>query len=183
MIEIPLTRGLVALIDDEDLDLVCWHNWHAWINKRSRSFYACTNLGHGTGNQYKVQLHRFIMGFPDVGIDHKNGNGLDCQKENLRLATHVENCRNKGKQANNTSGFKGVCRYVYWGQKKVTVRWLAYIEFGGRQKRKGGFRTAIAAALAYDTWAIEIFGEFARLNFPKSGIVAEGYNILPAQEN
>lgn len=79
--EIPLTRGRVALIDDEDLALVAAYKWNCSTNG-----YAVA----GTlvnGKKGSILMHRLIMGFPDSLIDHISGDKLDCRKANLRLCT------------------------------------------------------------------------------------------------
>lgn len=67
---------------------------------------------------------------------------------------------NIGIRKNNTSGFKGV---IF---KKKINKWKAQITFQGKYKSLGCFFCIVKAARAYDKAAIELFGEFARLNFP-----------------
>jgi hypothetical protein len=172
MKEVVLTRGKVALVDDEDFERVTARNWSAKFSKRGKRFYARTNIGSGVGNQKTVELQRFIMGEPPgTWIDHRNGDTLDCRKENLRLATSVESARNRAKQSNNRSGFKGVRITTSKTKKGFTVRWYAHIEVAGKQKHLGCFTSGVEAALAYDAAARERFGAFARLNFPNVGEV------------
>lgn len=97
----------------------------------------------------------------DELCDHVNRNRLDCRKENLRLASKLQNNVNREKHANNTSGFKGVC----WDKGKQ--KWLASIGFNGRNHFLGRYADKIDAAKAYDDAAREYYGEFAVLNFPK----------------
>jgi hypothetical protein len=73
------------------------------------------------------------------------------------LATHVENLRNRGKQRNNTSGYKGVTLY--------RKRWLVQIWYGGKKINLGSFRDPVEAAKVYDQAAREYFGVFAVTNF------------------
>jgi hypothetical protein len=104
-------------------------------------------------------LHREIL--PDaVEIDHKNHNGLDNQRENLRPANASLNMANRRKlrKANFSSPFKGVC---YAPSAWPTKPWLA----GCAHKYIGRFTTEIEAALAYDQAARELFGPFAKTNF------------------
>lgn len=147
------TPGYVALIDLEDLGRVRQYSWHADITPWGPYARAYTPAR-------KVSLHRFIMGTPKgVQIDHRNGDGLDCRKENLRPATQTQNNGNRKKGKRGTSSYKGV-RLRSYG------RWQAKIKCNGVQRSLGHFSDEESAARAYDAAAVEVFGEFARLNFP-----------------
>lgn len=89
-------------------------------------------------------------------IDHESTNRDDNRFSNLRVATHSDNAGNRGAQANNTSGFKGVTWH------KGAGRWLAQIQRHGRHEYLGLFDTPEAAHAAYAKAARETFGEFAR---------------------
>jgi len=104
-------------------------------------------------------MHTFLTGWPMV--DHRNGNGLDNRRANLRPATKSQNGANRLIAASNKSGFKGV------DLKKG--RWRAQIKVVGSKIHLGYFDLAEEAARAYDMAAIEAFGEFATLNFPSPG--------------
>lgn len=109
-----------------------------------------------------VYLHRVVaerMGLKGR-IDHDDQNLLNGQRSNLRVATNSQNMANRGPCANNQSGYKG----VYWEGH----RWKAQIMFNYKNKSIGRFDTAEEAARAYDQAALELFGEFACLNFPRS---------------
>jgi hypothetical protein len=102
-------------------------------------------------------MHRAIMGAPaGIEVDHIDNDGLNNTRENLRFATHQQNCFNKPAPKSNTSGFKGVS----WSD--ALGCWTAII----RGKRIGQFDTPEDAALAYDATARELFGEYAYVNFP-----------------
>ena len=106
---------------------------------------------------HNKRLHRMIMGEPDGReVDHKNTDKLDNRRENLRIATHKQNCKNKNKQSNNTSGFKGV------SFKKQNQKFQATIHIDGKKKHLGLFVTAVAAHEEYKRAAIQHHGEFAR---------------------
>lgn len=151
MIEIALTRGKIALIDDADHDLVLQYTWCAQrIRKR---WYAVT----GTGGQF-VSMHRVIMN-ASTGeqIDHRNGDGLDNRRENLRFCTSAQQAYNKGPQPyKRHSQFKGVT----WAAR--SQKWKAQIMQDGVNYHLGLFDREEDAADAYRTAAIERFGEFAR---------------------
>ena len=77
----------------------------------------------------------------------------------MRLATHAENNRNRGRQNNNTSGYRG----VYWS--KGAEKWQVGIKVNGKVIHLGLFLDPEAAARAYDDAARKYHGEFARTNF------------------
>lgn len=152
--EIPLSRGLVALVDDADFERVAaLGKWYA--NPSYRTFYARKNYWE-SGRCKSVRMHTFITGWEYV--DHVNGNGLDNRRANLRPADDSTNSFNRQLRRNNKSGFKGV--------SGKGCRWQAEIQCRGKRIYLGLFDTATDAACAYDTAAREHFGEFARLNFP-----------------
>ena len=96
-------------------------------------------------------------------VDHRNGDGLDNRRDNLRLATHSENMMNRPKiKSPTTSRFVG----VYFD--KARRLWVARIHLNGKCIWLGRFATEIEAAKAYDEAAKKYHGEFARLNFPEA---------------
>jgi hypothetical protein len=123
------------------------------------------NLGGGRKNcKYRtVLMHRFILGLNDRGtqVDHINGNPLDNRKENLRLVNQQQNNFNKKIDKRNTSGYKGVFRM------KDRPKWKATIGFQGKVLHLGFFDTKEEAALAYNMKAVELHGEYAKLNIIK----------------
>jgi len=154
--EIPLSRGMVALVDDEDYDAVmAVGKWYA--DRSCRTFYARKNFQRG-GKWTFVKMHTLITGWDYV--DHINGNGLDNRRANLRHATDALNSRNRRIRSDNTSGYKGV--HLSRG------KWRAVLTRDGRVVFHGSFDSAEDAAHAYDAAAREHFGEFAFLNFPEA---------------
>lgn len=144
-----------VLIDDEDFDLINNRIWNLRFDKNT--FYAISNAKYINGKRGKQTImHRLIMGADDYKlIDHKDGNGLNNQKSNLRFATLSENARNYSTPKNNSTGYKGV---------NFISKYRAYIVIDKRQKFLGYFKTAEEAALAYNEAAKRYFGEFAKLN-------------------
>ena len=151
--QVPLTRGMVAIVDPVDFRSMLKIKWHAFRN-HSSGWYARGKVG---GRH--VFMHNLITGVK--GVDHRDGNGLNNTRSNLRPATAQQNSRNKKKtSAPSTSRFKGV--YLF-----RTGRWRAMISSEGVQVSIGFFPSEIEAALAYDREAKVKHGEFANLNFPE----------------
>ena len=157
--KIPLTQGMFALVDDEDFKELSKHKWH--IRKKKYTFYARARI-EIDGNRKLVYMHRIIMDAPkDRQIDHKNGDGLDNQRSNLRFCTNGQNQHNRRK-GKGTSKYKG----VHW--LKDNKRWRASIGFNKKLINLGCYDNETDAAKAYDRKALELFGEFARTNFKES---------------
>jgi len=140
---IPLTQNKSALVDDADYRQLAVYKWHAkkQVTKSKVTWYAARRRRGNDGTQETVYMHREILKLTDprIKVDHENGNGLDNQRPNIRLATHSQNCQNKVKTTGCSSTFKGV-------------------------QHLGYHTTEIAAAAAYDLAAKQKFGKFALLN-------------------
>lgn len=155
MREIPLTRGKVALVDDADYEHVSRFKWTALFNPDNGKWYARRVSGGRT-----LYLHRFLMSAAKgVHVDHKNGDGLDCRRGNLRFADNSQNHQNMRRLSTNTSGYKGV--------HPRGRRWVATITLKKKSYWCGTYDTAEDAARAYDEKALELFGEFALPNFAR----------------
>lgn len=152
--EIKLTKGQVALVDDEDYELVMQYKW--WANKQGSSFRACKNR---TKRDSYIYMHQLIM--KNKIIDHIDGNSLNNQKYNLRICSRIQNQQNMKKHQDNQTGFKGIVL-----DKRDGI-YSARIRFQNKSISLGRFKTPEEAAKAYDKAAKELFGEFARLNFPE----------------
>jgi hypothetical protein len=163
MREIPLTQGKVALVDDEDYEQIAIFKWCAYRPKRSKTFYACRGIVRD-GKRTTEQMHRKIVD-AKVGekVDHKDQDGLNNTKNNIRRATNAQNLMNRGKQANNRSGYKGV--FPSHPDEKA---WIARIKVNRRAIHLGTFLTREEAAHAYDLGAIKHHGKFANLNYPRA---------------
>lgn len=90
--------------------------------------------------------------------DHKDGNGLNNQKDNLRICTKSQNGQNRRKKEGCSSQFVGVT----WSKKQK--RWVAQIGIADRMTHLGSFIDERAAASAYNKAAVGMFGESAKLN-------------------
>jgi hypothetical protein len=154
--KILLTQGYSALVDDEDCDELSKHRWH--ILKLHKSIYAVRRGK--KGETTTVRMHLQIMrAMPGQMLDHINGNGIDNRKINLRFCTHSQNHANALKtNGNKTSKYKG----VDW--HKRDKKWRASIRINYRKIHLGYFTNERDAAIAYNTAARILFGEFARLN-------------------
>jgi hypothetical protein len=155
MKQIPLTRGKIALVDDEDFEMLSAHKWYC--NKGGYAVRATGPKGHQKG----VFMTHVIMNCPEhLRVDHANGVQLDNQKYNLRVCTHAENGRNRRKHvADASSKYKGI--YLH----KKTGKWIVRIAIDRKRIFVGQFADETEAARAYDEAAKKYHGEFALLNF------------------
>jgi hypothetical protein len=139
--------GKYALVDSVDYERVSQYQW--WITKEGAA-YTRISLDGITKNVY---MHRFITNAPkDMVVDHKDHNRLNNQRNNIRVCTQADNCKNMPKRSL-TRLYKGVelVRGKYW-QTRISGKYI------------GAFKTAIEAARAYNKAALELHGEFAYLN-------------------
>lgn len=152
MKEIPLTKGKVALVDDEDYDWLSQWNWHYMSNG-----YAARSVRHGKNKTF-ILMHRQIAETPDgLQTDHINGEKLDNRRGNLRVCTASENRWNMKLGSRNKTGYKGVYKRLR--------RYVVMIAGDNGNRYIGTFATPEEAALAYDEAAREKFGKFAKTNF------------------
>lgn len=158
MIEIPLSQGKVAIIDEADFDRVSQYNWQAEL-ARSGIWYAKTRIQDGCGRRKTVRLHQFILNANGAVIDHVDHDGLNNTRANLRTVTKRENRQNSRKRTPGLSSFKGVT----W--KSSHNKWNARITIEGKTKHLGYFDSEIEAATAYDAAARQHFQSFAHTNF------------------
>jgi hypothetical protein len=148
--EVILARGQIALIDDEDAELVLRWKWHlgTWG-------YVTRTILRGE----KMLLHRLLLSPPDgFQVDHINNDKLDNRRHNLRVCTAAENQRNRGALRGSLSKYKGVVFHY------ATGRWQAQISVDRRHIYLGLFDCEHEAATAVNVAVLKYHGEFAWLN-------------------
>lgn len=156
---IPLTQGKVAIVDAADYDLLSGRTWRAM--KVKYTWYARTTVRLPDGRRTQILMHRLILGLTDKKIqaDHRDGDGLNNSRANLRPATNAQNCANRHVR-------KVTINTPFWGVTKKCNKWEVRVNIDGKNRYIGRYATAEEAAHARDVKAIELHGEFARLNFP-----------------
>lgn len=157
--EIPLTLGYVALVDLEDFEKFGHHKWTAMPTKKGKTVYARRSVWGEDGVCRTVLLHREIVGDPKgVKVDHRDRDGLNCRRYNLRTANNSQsgaNCHRK----NSKPGLIGVVRRGN--------RWRGGVKLNRRYHATQSFPSPVLAAAARDALARQLHGEFAVLNFPE----------------
>lgn len=150
MKKLKLTQNKYALVDDKDFKYLSQFKWHI-ISKR---YIARSYLGK------EILLHRDLLNpSKEFEIDHIDGNPLNNQRNNLRLANHAENIRNRTRvNKNNSSGITGVCWF------KRDKKWRARLMINGKEIHLGLFSKKEDAIKKREQAAKQYFGEFAYIN-------------------
>ena len=149
MREIPITKGMVAIVDDEDYEYLSKWKWYYSCGYAKRKIWK-------NGIARSMSMHRDILKpTRELHIDHINHNGLDNRKNNLRLCTQSQNMGNSIMRSDNTSGKRG----VIWN--KGRHKWMAQINCGGKHFYLGLFVNMEDACNVYDKKAEELFGEYS----------------------
>jgi len=147
-----------VLFDEQDIELLSSHKWH--IVKVRNKFYARTTVYKNgiSGPQTALFMHRLIMNATNEMVDHIDGNRLNNTRKNLRIATVLQNNKNRSIGRNNSSGYKGVSYRKKDNTYEVQLKSNGIYIYGGRYADK------ISAARKYNKLAIQYHGEFAKVN-------------------
>jgi hypothetical protein len=145
MREIPLTKGMVALVDDCDFENLSKYNWSVtWQGAR----YYAHRFAVINGKRTDAKMHRELLGLGrnHLEVHHKNGNGLDNRRGNLEILTPQDHRSFHGDRASNTSGHRGISK------NKNTNRWRVRVQRDGVIHYLGNFTMIQDAKIARDEW-------------------------------
>lgn len=170
--EIPLTQGQVALIDDCDSYAIEQYSWFAHYDGSRDSFVAATTI-HASGKPVTVRMHEFLLPTLDgYTVDHVDRNPLNNQRDNLRISNTAQQSLNKGPYKG--SKFKGV------SYKTANRKYVAQMQGLGKKIHIGLYDDEDSAAKAYDKAVVEFWSQipddpisgnytqFLYLNFPEN---------------
>ncbi len=157
MKKIKLTQNKYALVDNSDFESLNQHKW--FTKKNGKNFYAQRNGSIKSGIKRKIiGMHQQILGeIKGKEIDHKDCNGLNNQRKNLRHSTKIENQRNVKRRVDNTSGLKGIS----WDRSRK--RWFVSVTLNKIQINLGRFIKLLDAKRRYRLFIKNTFGEFGRI--------------------
>jgi hypothetical protein len=153
----------VAIVDDEDYGFLSQFVW-SFEPRKNQSYATRVIFPDGTkASKRSKRMHQEILQAPKgFMVDHKDGDGLNNRRENLRICNRSQNAINSKIRSDNTVGYKGVSIH---SNQRLKKRFVAQITFCKKHIFIGCFLTAEEAARAYDSVAREKFGEFAYVNF------------------
>jgi len=148
---VTASNGTVFWVSYQDLKRVQSRRWY---HENSNGYHRIRCLNQ---NRKWIELSRFILGVadPKILVDHVNHDRLDNRRSNLRLATKSENQFNQ-------RAIRG--RVPFKGVREADGGFVATISANHQKHYLGYFRSAVEAAKAYDKAAVELHGEFAKIN-------------------
>ena len=157
--DIPLVNNMgkiirFAFVEDADYEMISKYSWYIKIDMDDILSYAFASV-----NNKLTSMHKFIMeSLPEnMIIDHKDGNGLNNRRSNLRFATLEQNGQNSKKKEGTSSKYKGVS----WN--KNFKKWVACYK-GKKTAYLGCFDIEEEAAKAYDIYVLKTLGPDSRTN-------------------
>lgn len=161
-VTLGIRKLFTVQVDPDDVDLATDFYWALTRGYACRPGVAPRLLKplHTQRSLHRAIAERVHGDISDFEVDHKDHNPLNNTRENLRLVSSSQNKWNMRKPSHNTSGYKGVLR--------SRGKWVARIKKGGKTRHIGTYEDLIEAAKAYDKAALELFGEFACVNFPET---------------
>jgi hypothetical protein len=169
MKEIKLTRGYVAVVDDEDYNVLSKFKWQVKTNQRNNYAQRRAVAGeYGRSHASIIKMHRQILNVVESDpksseVDHIDGNGLNNQKLNLRFCTHSQNLTNQKKAIGTTSVYIGV--HLDIRIPELSKPWRSLVKINGKIHRFGYFKTEVEAAIARERFITENGLLFHKLNF------------------
>ena len=163
-------KGLFALVDDDDYKYLNQFKWY--VQKQKAINYARRNLPvNAEGKTLQVKMHRELLNLKNSKIlgEHKNHNGLDNQRHNIRKSSVSENAKNKRCKKCSKSKYLGVGLLTCKRRGKLYKYWVSHILIKGKDKHIGCFphtkEGEMSAAKRYDSYAKKVHKEFANPNF------------------
>ena len=160
---LPLTRGMYAMVDDEDFDRLRFWKWHVQCCGPGK-LYASRSVKI-EGKTYARYLHHEVLKLEiplprGIVVDHINGESLDCRKENLRCCSPNENMVNCGPRLvwGKTSKYKG----VHYDRREK--RWIARFSYKGRHYGLGRFKDEYTAVVIFNRAVCKVIGACAYVN-------------------
>ncbi len=151
-----------TIVDDCDFEWLTQYSWN--YSPGPNTGYARRTLWLPNKTCRTIRIHTVVYGLIDSNykgrIDHKNGDGLDNRRTNLRPATNAQNIANGRHQLGRSSQYRGVCWH------KRSKKWRAQITKNKKTKWLGDFDDEKSAALVYDIAAFNQSKDYAQLNFP-----------------
>lgn len=160
---LPLSQGKLALVSDEDYEYFKKWKWSYAKAGRNKNLGYAVRTDRSQGRKETIMMHREVLARilgrqPELGVFHRNTNGLDNRRENLWVATASQRVHNSRFQKSHTSSrFVGVSLLP-------DGTWEARLRIHGRLMHIGRFDVEEEAAAAYDQADIRFYGEYARCN-------------------